>query len=135
MTMRKIAIAIAAGAALLGVAGVQAKPKLTPQQELAELTVGRVAGKPVHCIPSFDTRDMRILDKTAIVYGRGNTIWVNVPKNAADLDEDDILVIKSNGSQLCDLDIVQTLDRSAHFPTGFINLGEFVPYKKPVKTN
>ncbi len=133
--MRKIAIAIATTAALLGTAGVQAKPKLTPQQELAKLTAGRVAGKPVHCIPSFETREMRILNKTAIVYGRGDTIWVNVPKNAADLDDDDILVIQTTGSQLCDLDMVRTMDRSSHFPTGFISLGEFVPYKKLAKAN
>lgn len=133
--MRKIVIAIATGAVLLGSAGAQAKSKLTPQQELAKLTAGRVAGKPVHCIPQFDTREMRILDKTAIVYGSGNTIWVNVPKNAGDLDEDDILVIQSNGSQLCDLDVVHTMDRTSRFQTGFISLGEFVPYKKLAKTN
>ncbi len=133
--MRKIVIAIAASAALLGAAGVQAKPKLTPEQELAKLIKGRVAGKPVHCIPQHETRDMKILDKTAIVYGRGDTIWVNVPKNAADLDEDDILVIKSDGSQLCDLDIIQTLDHGSHFPSGFISLGEFTPYKRLAKAN
>lgn len=133
--MRKIAIAIAATTGLLGAAGVQAKPKLTPEQELAKLIEGRAAGKPVHCIPQHETQDMKILDKTAIVYGRGDTIWVNVPKNAAQLDEDDVLVIKSNGSQLCDLDIVQTLDRGSHFPSGFISLGEFTPYKRLAKAN
>lgn len=133
MTMRKIAIAIATGAALLAAPTLQAKPKLTPQQQLDKLLAGRVAGKPVHCIPDFDAREMQVLDKTAIVYGRGNTIWVNIPRNVADLDDDEIQVIRSNGSQLCDLDIVRTLDRGGHFPTGFISLGEFVPYRKVAK--
>lgn len=131
--MRKIALAIAATAVLAGGATVQAKPKLTPQQELAKLLEGREAGEPVSCIPLFETRDMRVLDKTAIVYGRGNTIWVNVPKNADVLDDDDILLTKTSNSQLCDLDIVQTLDRSSQIPNGFLSLGKFVPYKKIVK--
>lgn len=128
--MRKIAIAIATSAALLAAPAIQAKPKLTPQQQLDKLIAGRVAGDPVNCIPNFDTRDMQILDKTAIVYGRGNTIWVNVPRNPSDLDDDDILVIHSTGSQLCNLDIVRTLDRGSYFPSGFLSLGNFVPYKK-----
>ncbi|MFN3516960.1 MAG: hypothetical protein ACK4YM_07345 [Novosphingobium sp.] len=128
--MRKIALAIAAAAVMLGGATVQAKPKLTPQQQFEKLLEGREAGEPVSCIPQFETRDMQILDKTAIVYGRGNTIWVNVPQNAEHLDDDDILLTKTNGSQLCDLDIVQTLDRTSRMPNGFLSLGKFVPYKK-----
>jgi len=131
--MRKIAIAIAATVAVLGAASVTAKPRLTPQQELEKLIAGRVAGKPVHCIPNFETREMRILDKTAIVYGRGETIWVNVPRNAVDLDDDDILVTHTTGSQFCHLDIVRTVDRVSHFPSGSISLGEFVPYRKATK--
>jgi hypothetical protein len=131
--MRAIAIALTATAALLGTAALDAKPKLTPQQELDKMLEGRVAGKPVNCISHFDTRDMRVLDKTAIVYGRGNTIWVNTPKNAQDLDDDDIMVTRTSTSQLCDLDIVHTVDRGGHFPTGFISLGEFVPYRKAAK--
>ena len=133
--MRKIALAIVTGAALLAAPAIQAKPKLTPQQQLDKLLAGRVAGKPVHCIPNFDAREMQVLDKTAIVYGHGDTIWVNIPRNVADLDDDEIQVIHSNGSQLCSLDMVRTVDRGGHFPTGFISLGEFVPYKKSAKTN
>ena len=131
--MRQIAIALAATAALSGAVMLEAKPRLTPQQELDKLLEGRVAGKPVNCISHFETRDMRVLDKTAIVYGRGNVIYVNTPKNAAHLADDDIMVTKTSTSQLCDLDIVQTIDRGGHFPTGFISLGEFVPYRKAAK--
>ena len=55
------------------------------------------------------------------------------PKNAEDLDYDDILVTKLHGSQFCDLDIVQTYDRSGHFWNGFVSLGEFVPYRRVAK--
>jgi hypothetical protein len=133
MTMRKIAIAIAATAALLATASLDAKPKLTPQQRLDKLIEGRVAGKPTSCISTWDTHNMQVLDKTAIVYGWGNTIWINVPRNAQDLDDDEIMVTHTSTNQLCDLDIVQTVDRNGHFPTGFVSLGKFVPYKKAAK--
>ncbi len=131
--MNKIAVALTVAAALLTGPALQAKPRLTPQQQLSKLLEGRVAGKPKQCISNFDTREMQVLDKTAIVYGWGNTIWVNTPRNAADLDDDDILVTRTYGSQFCSLDIVHTVDRSGGFPNGFISLGEFVPYRRIAK--
>ena len=44
-----------------------------------------------------------------------------------------MLVTKTTGSQLCDLDIVRLLDRSTRFETGFVGLGKFVPYTKIAK--
>ena len=128
--MRRLAIALVAAAALLTGPALEAKPRLSPQQQLDKLLDGRVAGKPVHCISQYDTREMQVLDKTAIVYGWGNTIWVNTPRNAADLDDDDIMVTRLTGSQFCSLDIVNTVDRSGGFTNGFISLGEFVPYRR-----
>ena len=128
--MRKIAIAITAAAALLTGPALEARANLTPQQRLDKLLAGRVAGKPEHCISHFDTREMQVLDKTAIVYGWGNTIWVNVPRNVQDLDDDDIMVTRTYSSQLCDLDIVTTVDRTVGMFNGSISLGEFVPYRR-----
>ena len=133
--MRSIAIALISAAALLAGPALEAKPRLSPQQRLDKLLDGRVAGKPAHCISQFDTREMQVLDKTAIVYGWGNTIWVNTPRNAQDLDDDNILVTYTSGSQLCSLDIVTTLDRSAGFFNGSISLGEFVPYRRIAKAD
>ncbi len=59
---------------------------------------------------------------------------MNRPKNPEDIDSDDILVIRPSGSQLCRLDMVHTVDRMSHMPTGFINLGEFVPYRRVPKS-
>ena len=128
--MRKLAIAVTAAAALLAGPALDARPRLTPQQELDKLLVGRKAGRPEHCISNFDAREIRVLDRTAIVFGWGNTIWVNTPRNAEHLDDDDILVTHTSGSQLCSLDIVQTLDRSSQFFNGSLSLGEFVPYRR-----
>ncbi len=131
--MRTLAIALVAAAALLAGPALEAKPRLSPQQQLDKLLDGRVAGKPVHCISQYDTREMQVLDKTAIVYGWGNTIWVNTPRNVQDLDDDDIMVTRLYGSQFCSLDIVTTVDRGGGFTNGFISLGEFVPYRRVAK--
>lgn len=132
--MRRFALALASVAMLAGGAtAVSAKPKLTPQERLDKMLDGREAGKPVSCISTYDSRDMTVLDKVGIVFRSGSTIYVNRPQNADQLDSDDILVTKTFGSQLCRLDIVHTVDRTGHFPTGFINLGDFVPYKKAPK--
>ena len=132
--MRALAIALAATALVAGGAAVEAKPRLTPEQRLEKLLEGREAGKPTSCISQADTRDLEVLDGVALVYRSGSTLYVNRPKNPKDIDSDDILVIRPSGSQLCRLDLVQTVDRMSHMPTGFINLGEFVPYRRVAKT-
>jgi hypothetical protein len=130
-TMRKIALAIAATAALLSGPALQAKaPKLTGEEKLAKLLEGRVAGEPVSCISTFNTRDARIIDKTAIVYDTGRTIYVNRPNDARSLDSDDIMVTRITGSQLCSIDTVQMYDRGSHFFSGFVGLEQFVPYRR-----
>ncbi|MFT4027663.1 MAG: hypothetical protein QM676_12790 [Novosphingobium sp.] len=118
-------LAIGAGAMT-----AEAKPRLTGQERLAQLTAGRVAGAPVSCISQSDRSDMEIVDKTAIVYGSGRTIYVNQPRNASDLDSDDILVTSLHGSQLCKLDSVRLHDRSTQANIGFVMLGDFVPYRR-----
>jgi len=121
-------VAMLTGTIALPVA--QARP--SPEQQLDKMLAGRIAGKPVDCISRLDSSDVQVIDKTAIVYGSGRTIYVNRPVNAGSLDSDDILVttIRGGGGQLCRLDDIKTRDRSSHFPTGFVNLGQFVPYQR-----
>jgi len=133
--MRKLAIALAAGAALLAGSAVAAKPKLTGEEQLNKLLDGRVAGQPVNCLPLFDTRDQQVIDKTAIVYGTGRTIWVNRPTNAQDLDRDDVMVSDIHTSQVCKLDVVRLHDRSGGWYRGFVGLEQFVPYRRVAAAN
>ena len=129
--MKKAAIAMmVAAATLVSAPALQAKPKLTGEEKLAQMLEGRVAGDPVDCITLSGSRDARIIDKTAIVYGRGTTIYVNRPSNASALDNDDVMVTKLHTGQLCKLDTVQLHDRSSHFWNGFVGLEQFVPYRK-----
>ncbi|MGD9810771.1 MAG: hypothetical protein AB7U35_05460 [Sphingobium sp.] len=100
------------------------------EAELAKMLEGRVAGKPQSCITAWSGSDLRVIDKTALVYDAGSTIYVARPADPRSLDSNDILVIKRTGGQLCKQDIVQTIDRSSGFMTGVVFLGDFVPYKK-----
>ena len=123
---------ILAAAALAAIpATASARERLAPEDQLAKLLEGRVAGEPQNCIPLSMARSSQVIDKTAIVYRIGNTLWVNRPKNADSLDDDDVLVTKTTGSQLCSIDTVQLHDRTSHFYSGFVSLGEFVPYRRP----
>ena len=131
--MRKIVAALVAAAVLLPLSAAAARPRLAPEARLAKLLDGRVAGEPRDCIFLPSIRGSRIIDKTAIVYDAGRTLWVNRPRSGAEsLDDDDILVtdLRGSGSSLCSVDIVKLHDRSSNFYSGFVGLGEFVPYKK-----
>ena len=133
--MRKL-IPLLTAAALLLATGASAahREQANPrgEAELAKLLAGRVAGKPVDCINNLDYSNTRVIDGTAIVYSHTNrTIYVNRPTSgAASLDNDDILVTRQWGSQLCSIDMVNLVDRTSRFPHGFVSLGQFVPYTK-----
>jgi hypothetical protein len=129
--MNRIALSLAAIAGLALAAGPSvAGERLTGEQRLAKVLQGRVAGTPRSCINTFTNRDSRVIDGTAVVYGRGRTVWVNVPRNAEDLDDSDAMVIRMHGSQLCRQDIVTTVDTASGFYTGNVFLGDFVPYTR-----
>ena len=122
--------ALATGALLIaGCSGASLAKSKNPEAELAAEIEGRVPGKPVHCIPLHRVRSSRIIDRTAIVYDTGSTIYVNRPANADTLDRWDTMVITPFASQLCKIDSVRLIDSSLRTTTGFLVLGEFVPYK------
>ncbi|MCY1670703.1 hypothetical protein OVA07_06705 [Novosphingobium sp. SL115] len=127
----KIAAALAAGSLLVAGTMADAKPRLTPEQQLAKALDGRVAGEAEDCIYLPRVTQTRIYDKTAIVYDTGSTLWVNRPESGArSLDDNDIMLTQTFSSQLCSVDIVRMIDRTGGFWRGSVGLGQFVPYKK-----
>lgn len=127
------------GVALIGTAASapaaprDKSPRINSEAEakLAKALEGRVAGKPVSCISLHNVTSSQIYDGTAITYQIGRTLYVNRPRMGGSwLHDDDILVTKLWGTQLCSLDTITLLDRSSRFQSGFVGLGEFVPYVK-----
>ena len=129
--MRLIPTLFIAAALAAVPAASSAREKLAPEDQLAKLLEGRVAGQPQDCLPLTSLGSSQVIDKTAIVYRSGGTLWVNRPDGgAASLDDDDVLVLKISGSQLCSIDTVELRDRSSHMYSGFVSLGKFVPYRR-----
>ena len=131
--MRQTPLLIAAIAlAITGTAiAKEAPPDPAGEAKLAKLLDGRTAGKPVSCINLRDISSSEVIDRTAIVYHVGSTLYVNRPEIAADaLQGDDILVTRTPSTQLCRIDTVRLVERTSMFERGFVGLGSFVPYTK-----
>ena len=127
--MKTILIAVAATAMLAAPAA--AAPRLHGEAELAKMLEGRTPGKPVDCIDLSRVRSSQIIDRTAIVYDSGGTLYVNRPRGGAEsLDNWDVMVLKPFDHQLCRVDVVQLLDSGSHFYKGSVFLGDFVPYAR-----
>ena len=129
--MNRITLTLAALAGVALAAGPSvARERPTGDQKLAKLLEGRVAGKPQNCINTRIHSDSQVIDGTALVFGQGRTIWVNVPSNARDLDDGDALLTRQFSADLCRQDIVTTFDSAGGFYTGNVFLGDFVPYTR-----
>jgi hypothetical protein len=128
--MRSIHLIV--GAALLfGAGAAEARTRVTPEAKLAKILDGRVAGPPVNCLQLRSIDSTQIIDKTALVYRVGGTLYVNRPRNADSLDDNDVLVTRTSTGNLCSIDTVTLVDRYAKFQRGFVSLDRFVPYHKP----
>jgi len=104
------------------------------EEELAKLLAGRVAEKPDSCIQLRGaSTSSRIIDRTAVVFGDGQVIYVNRPSNPEFLRSSDIITFTTSLSQLCRVDIVRTLDPATHMQNGVISLNDFVPYRRVPK--
>ena len=122
---------VPASAERLSAAEQKAARAAKAEAKMTKALEGRVAGTPVRCIPINQIRSSQIVDRTAIIYEVGGTLYVNRPEIGAEsLDDDDVMVTQTTLNQLCDLDVVRMIDRFNRFQTGFAGLGKFVPYKK-----
>src|SRR4051794_31776612 len=102
--MTKILATFLVGAAALTAQAAEAR-RDSPDVQLQKLLAGRVAGQPVDCINLTSTNSSTVVDGRAIVYRVGSRVYVNVPRSGAEsLDDDDILVTRTHGTQLCSRD-------------------------------
>jgi hypothetical protein len=103
----------------------------SPEEKLAGLIEGRVAGEPVDCIQLRDVNSTRIIKGEAIVYEVGRTLYVNYPTSGKDqMDSWDTLVTRTFTDRLCSSDVVELKEQPSGMLSGLVFLGEFVPYRK-----
>ena len=131
MTIRSLILA----AAMLG-AAAHASPaseatQVKAEAEIGKILAGRVAGKPVSCIALNRLGPSQTVDRTAIIYGQGRTLYLNrLPHGCPGLTHFTYPVVKTSLSQLCSTDILTIVDQGSHMTMGSCGLGEFVPYTK-----
>lgn len=104
------------------------------QQELAEALAGRVAGRPVSCLPNYRANDMRIIDDWTILFRDGRTIYLQNPRGGCPGigSRRNILVTRLFGTnQLCSGDISHLVDPVSGIGGGACVFSEFVPYTRP----
>jgi hypothetical protein len=128
--IRKL-LPVIAVAATLAATSAQAGPGLSPEQQLQEELRGRVAGEPVNCINLRNVRSSRVINRTAIVFDAGGTLYVNRPRSgASSLNKWDTQVVRPFGSRLCEIDTMQMVHPTTGHFSGTVFLGEFVPYRR-----
>lgn len=121
--------------AMIGALAFTASPaqaqRATPEQQLERALEGRVAGEPVDCIDLHSVRNSRIINRTAILYDAGGTIYVNRPRSgASSLSDWDTQVVRPFGARLCQIDTIRMVDPASGTFRGTVFLGEFVPYRR-----
>ena len=103
------------------------------QQELDKALAGRIAGKPLNCIPNYRATDMQIIDDYTIIFKDGRTVYLQTPQGGCPgiANHSNILVNRPMGTtQLCSGDINHLLDPSTGMGGGSCVFSEFVPYTK-----
>ncbi|MEO1731278.1 MAG: hypothetical protein AAFR64_11130 [Pseudomonadota bacterium] len=102
------------------------------EKRLAKMLEGRVAGEPQNCIRTRPTERVTTIDKTAYVYGSGNTIYVQRTAHPERIDDRQALVTRrfGSGTQICRQDITRTIDPASRIQTGNVFFEEFIPYTR-----
>jgi hypothetical protein len=129
--MKTLATILAGAAlALTGVTAASARSAEENEAKLARMLEGRTAGEPVSCISALNSNRIEVIEDVAIVYDSGETIYVARPTNPNALSRNDVVVIDRHGGQLCNTDVIRTVDRYQGYTTGAVFLDKFVPYKR-----
>jgi hypothetical protein len=128
----------AATALVMSAVTFEAKAGTPPQSDVArtgeailsQLLDDREAGKPVDCLSLHNVRSSRIIDRTAVIFDAGGTLYLNRPESGADLlANDKAIVTRSDSGQICSGEAVELFDATSGVQSGAVFLGRFVPYR------
>jgi len=104
------------------------------QAKFQDLTVGKVAGSAIACLPpSLRSRNMVTIDDSTIAYvDSPSRVYVNhLHGECSNLRSGFYtLVVRSSGSGTCRGDIADVADVRTGMTAGSCSLGEFVPYTR-----
>ena len=118
-----------------GMAGPQPR-NLRAENELREALAGKVAGRPVDCLQSGRSGDMRVIDDNTILFRDGRRTYVQAPRGGcAPLGSGHYTLVTHSfgGMGLCRGDIARVVDLQNGFTVGSCSLDSFVPFERPRK--
>jgi len=102
------------------------------QAELAQLLAGKVAQRPISCLPHYRSSDMRVIDDDTIAFRDGSrrTYVAHMNGGCSNLaDGSFALVTHQFGSpDLCSGDIARVVDTMNGVTVGSCAFGDFTPY-------
>ena len=135
--MRVISVII--GGAILAscTAGPEPAPLRTAakQREYQLALQGKVAQRPVSCLPSYRSGDMRTIDDNTILFRDGaSRVYVNhMQGGCSSLSRGNYTLVTRSfgGSGLCRGDIAQVVDLLNGMQVGSCVFGDFTPYVRP----
>jgi hypothetical protein len=113
-----------------GCAATGAGPS-SSESDLSIELAGRTAGEPRACIPTSSGASLVARGRQALVYERGDTIWVNrLAAPCPGLDEMSQIVIELHGSQYCRGDHFRARHAGQSIAGPICVLGDFTPYRR-----
>ena len=105
------------------------------QAELAQLLAGKVAQRPVSCLPHYRAGDMRVIDDDTIAFRDGayRTYVAHMNGGCSNLGGGNYaLVTKQFGTaDLCRGDIARVVDTLNGATVGSCSFGDFTPFVRP----
>jgi len=131
--MRSLSLVLIAAALASCVTGAPQQLARSDRAEahLQKLIAGKVAGKPISCLPSGRSENMIIVDDNTVFYRAGSQLFRQDFQNGrcTGLGSGHFaLVTRQFGGSLCRGDIAKVLDTASGVTVGGCVVGDFVPY-------
>ncbi|MEN3972416.1 hypothetical protein WJS89_07020 [Sphingomicrobium sp. XHP0235] len=102
------------------------------RMKLDEELAGYVVGEPDRCLDLRLTQRQTVIDDRTVLYRDGAKRVVATFSNRCPALErhGEVLVFETFGGQVCDSDIVTSIDTSTGMQTGACGIESFVPYER-----
>ena len=105
------------------------------EDQIRTALAGKVAGRPVDCLPSFSQSNMEVVDDfTILFHDGGNRVFVQSPRGGcAPLGSGHYTLVTTlrSSSSLCRGDISHVVDLPSGMTVGSCAMDSFIPYTKP----
>jgi hypothetical protein len=105
------------------------------QAELAQLLAGKVAQRPISCLPHYQSSDMRVIDDDTIAFRDGSrrTFVAHMNGGCSNLGSNSYALVthQFGTADLCSGEFARVVDTLNGMTVGSCSFGEFTPYTRP----